>query len=237
MRRRLLTITAVLFFAMSAQAQTSSRSALPAFSSDWGAKIGFAATASYLTEAYVNGHKLTEYTQDTQVGNFAAFLFRLNSRTIFIQSGLGLSYNRSCLYVDMNSWDPTAESVNNLTCQFTMKSLTVPLQFGYHIVNRPPYCMSVYTGARLRYTPDNFYSVQYTNLDPYYFTEKPTELVMGLTGGLSIKIGRTFLDFEYEATINTISGPMTDLNETVPEPDYKLNRRLGIMSFSYGIMF
>lgn len=237
MKRRLLIIAAVLFFAMYTQAQTNSRSALPAFSSNWGAKVGFAATASYLTDACLNGHELTEYTQDTQVGNFAAFLFRLNSRTIFIQSGLGMNYNTSCFYADMNSWDPTAESADNLTCQFTMKSLTVPLQFGYHIVNRPPYCMSVYAGTRLRYTPENFYSVQYSNLDPYQFTEKPTELFMGLGGGLSIKIGRTFLDFEYEATVNTVSGPMIDLSGTEPAPDIRLNRRLGIMSFSYGIMF
>jgi hypothetical protein len=237
MKLRALTLTAVILVAVSGRAQNSDRNALPAFSSNWGAKIGFAATASYITDANIDGHQLTEYIQDTQVGNFAALLFRLNSRTFFVQSGIGINYNRSCFYVDMNAWDPEAESRNDLTCQFTFKSFTVPLQMGYHIVNRPPYCMSAYTGPRLRYTPENNYKVQFQNLEPYQFTEKPTELIMGWTAGLSVNIGRTFLDFEYEATINTVTGPMIDMSGADPAPNYKLNRRIGIMSFSYGIIF
>ena len=137
----------------------------------------------------------------------------------------------------MNSWDPEATSRNELACIFTYKSFTAPFQVGYHIVNRPPYCMSAFTGARFRYTPDNLYTVQYGSLDPYQISEKPTELIIGWTAGLSVQIGRTFLDFEYEATINTTTGPIFDMNNTEPAPDFRLNRRLGIMSFSYGILF
>ena len=199
--------------------------------------MGFAANATYVTDAYINGHELTEYTQDTQVGTFATLLLRLNSRTIFLQTGLGLSSNKSCFFMDLNSWNPEAETRNTMSCSYTLKSLTLPLQMGYHIVNSPPYCMSAFTGPRFHYSPEKFYSVQYTNLEPYQITDTPVELMMGWTIGLSVKIGRTFLDFEYEATINPISGPITDLNEIDPAPNYRLNRRLGIMSFSYGILF
>ena len=137
----------------------------------------------------------------------------------------------------MNSWDPDSETKDEMSCSYQLTSLTLPLQIGYHIVNSPPYCMSAFTGPRLHYTPDKFYSVQYQNLEPYQITDSPIELIMGWTVGLSVKIGRTFLDFEYEATINPISGQMIDLNNIDPTPDYRLNRRLGIMSFSYGILF
>lgn len=237
MKFRTLTLLTALFLFQAAQAQFLSRNTLPAFSSSWGAKVGFAANATYVTDAYLKGHELTEYTQDTQVGNFAAFLLRLNSRTIFLQTGLGLSFNQSCFYMDMNSWDPDSETIDEMSCSYRLKSLTLPLQIGYHIINSPPYCMSAFTGPRFHYTPDKFYSVQYSNLEPYQITDSPIELIMGWTVGLSVKIGRTFLDFEYEATINPISGPMTDLNNIDPAPDYRLNRRLGIMSFSYGILF
>lgn len=236
MRLRVLILSMVLLPAITAQA-IGPRNALPSFSSNWGARVGFAATATYVTDAFIDGHELTEYTQDTQVGNFAAFFFRMNSRTIFLQSGLGMHCNKSCFYVDKNSWDPEAETKADLSCVFTMKSFAVPLQIGYHIVNRPPYCMSVFTGPRFRYTPDKYYSVAIKNLDPYEFTETPTELIASWTLGLSVKIGRTFLDFEYEATINNVSGPMTNLTNTPLTSEYKLDRRLGIMSFSYGIMF
>ncbi|MBO7110862.1 MAG: hypothetical protein J6W18_02815 [Bacteroidaceae bacterium] len=237
MRLRRLTFIALLLLATAGRAQILNRSSLPAFSANWGAKVGFSATASYVTDAYMNGHELTEYTQDTQIGNFGTFLLRLNSRTVFLQTGFGMNCNKSCFYVDMNSWDPEATSRNELSCVFTYKSFTVPFQMGYHIINRPPYCMSAFTGARFRYTPDNLYSVQYGSLDPYQLSEKPTELIIGWTAGLSVQIGRTFLDFEYEATINTTSGPIFDMNNTEPAPDLRLDRRLGIMSFSYGILF
>lgn len=237
MRLRMLTTSAVLLFTVSALSQNQDRSDLPAISYNWGAKMGFSATATYVTDAYIEGHKLTSYTQDTQVGNFLSLIARLSSRSFFIQSGLGFNYNKSCVYIDKNSWNPESGSVNDFSCQFSLKSITLPIQLGYHIVNRQPYCMSVFTGPRLRFTPDNYYSVEFHNLDPYQFTEKPTEIIMGWTGGLSVKIGRTFIDFEYEATVNTVSGPMTDMSETTPAPDYRLNRRLGIMSFSYGIIF
>lgn len=236
MKLRTLTIVALLL-AMNTQAQILSRSSLPAFSSNWGARVGFAASATYVYDAYINEHELTEYKQDTPIGNFAAFLFRLNSRTIFLQSGLGFSFNESSFFMDKNSWDPEAESIDNLYCLYSFKSLTVPLQFGYHIVNRPPYCLSAFTGPRLRYTPDNFYKVEYSNLAPFEITETPTELIVGWTIGLSVQIGRTFLDFEYEATLNTVSGPMTDMNNNILDSEYRLDRRLGIMSFSYGILF
>ena len=237
MKLRALTLLTALLLFQTAQAQFLSRSSLPAFSSSWGAKVGFAANATYVTDAYLKGHELTEYTQDTQVGNFATFLLRLNSRTIFLQTGLGLSFNQSCFYMDMNSWDPDSETKDEMSCSYQLTSLTLPLQIGYHIVNSPPYCMSAFTGPRFHYTPDKFYSVQYQNLEPYQITDSPIELIMGWTVGLSVKIGRTFLDFEYEATINPISGQMIDLNNIDPAPDYRLNRRLGIMSFSYGILF
>ena len=237
MRLRRLTFITLLLLATTARAQMLSRSALPAFSTNWGAKVGFSATASYVTDAYMFGHELTDYTQDTQIGNFASFLLRLNSRTVFLQTGFGMNYNKSCFYEDMNSWDEEATSRHDISCAFTYKSFSVPFQMGYHIVNRPPYCMSVFTGARFRYTPDKFYSVQYGNVDPYQISEKPTELIIGWTAGLSVQIGRTFLDFEYEATINTITGPIYDINNMEPAPDFRLDRRLGIMSFSYGILF
>ena len=237
MKLRLLTfITASVLFT-TVHAQFLRRNALLAFSSSWGARVGFAANATYVTDAYMNGHKITEYTQDTQVGNFGTFLLRLNSRTVFLQTGIGMSYTKSCFYMDTNSWDPEAESKNEISCAYQFTSLTLPLQMGYHIVNSPPYCMSAYTGPRFRYTPDKFYKVQYSNLEPYNLTDSPIELTIGWTVGLSVRIGRQLLDFEYEATINTVSGPITDLNGIDPAPDFRLNRRLGMMSFSYGIMF
>ena len=232
-----LTVLAVLIPAMSAQAQKADGKEPGLPSLNWGARIGFAATGTYITDAFIDGHKLTEYTQDTQVGNFAAVMLRINSQKMLVQSGIGLSFNKSSFFLDRNSWNPESESESEISCSYSLLSVTVPVQVGYHIVNRPPYCMSVFTGPRFRFTPKKSYSVQYNNLDPFDFTDSPTKLIVGWTAGLSVQTGRTFLDFEYEATINNISGQMHDVSGADPAPDYQLNRRVGIISFSYGIMF
>lgn len=235
MRKYVLLLICITFPLLTATAQESGKFASQRF--NWGARIGFAATGTYVTNAVIDGHKLTDYTQDTQVGNFAALLVRLNSHKLLFQSGIGISFNKSSFSIDKNSWDPQAVSRNEMTVSYSMLSLTVPVQFGYHLVNRAPYCMSVFTGPRLRFTPDMYFSSKLLNLDPYQFTESPSKFIVGWTAGLSVQIGRTFLDFEYEATINNVTGKMIETSGATPAPDYKLDRRVGIISFSYGIMF
>ncbi|MGX8689470.1 MAG: outer membrane beta-barrel protein [Bacteroidaceae bacterium] len=237
MRRYALTFLVLVLTAATAQAGQPGKkgSDIPAFI--WGAKVGFQANGTYLSNAMIDGHNISDYIQDSQVGNFAALQLRWNSERFLIQTGVGISHNKSAFSVDRNSWDPQAESKDEFMYSYSMTSLMVPLQVGFHFINQSSYCMSVFTGPRLRYVPDNYYSMSITNSTPYSFTEKPNNLLVGWTAGLSVQIGRTFLDFEYEATISTISKSLVDTSGSVPAPDYRLNRRLGIISFSYGIMF
>lgn len=236
-KRHALTLLAALLTLTAAHAEKPYPGDEPPPLFTWGARIGFAATGTYLTDTRIDGHKISDYTQDTQVGNFGAFMFRFNSRRLLIQTGVGLNMNKSSFHFDTSDWAAEGTEAKEITCSYSMLSMTIPVQLGMHIINRPPYCMSVFTGPRLRYTPSKYYSVTYTGLDPYSFTDSPSELTTGWTAGMSIQIGRTFLDFEYEATINNISHKMYDTSGANPSPDYALSRKVSIISFSYGIMF
>ena len=119
---------------------------LPLFT--WGARVGFNATGTYIDKAVFDGKELGGYEQDTQVGNFIALQFRLNSSRLFFQSGVGLSSNKSTVSIDRNSWNSKSQTPDYLSVSCNMKSLTVPVQVGYHIVNQSPYSMSVFTGPR-----------------------------------------------------------------------------------------
>ena len=140
-------------------------------------------------------------------------------------------------FVDRNSWDPESTTRDEVGCSYSALSLTIPLQVGYHVIDRPPYRMSIFTGPRLRFVPSKYYSVEYTNTDPYVYSDSPASLVSGWTAGMSIQIGRTFLDFEYEATINNVSYGMYETTGNPSAPDFTLNRRVSMISFSYGIIF
>ena len=238
MKRHVMILLAVLLPSVALHAEKKDRNEPPVQTLTWGARIGFAATGTYLHDASIDGHEYTEYIQDTQVGNFAALQFRLNTRKLLIQSGLGLSFNKSSFNLDKNSWDMNSTKKDVISCSYSMVSLTVPLQFGFNIINSHPYCMSAFTGPLLRYTPDQYYSVEYVEYNQsYHFTDSPTKFILGWTAGFSVQIGRTFLDFEFEVTINNVAEPMYETTGVNPAPDYRLNRRASVISFSYGIMF
>lgn len=208
---------------------------LPLFT--WGARVGFAATGTYVTDVFIDDHQLSEYTQDTQIGNFAALQFRLSSKRLFFQSGLGIGRNKSTFNMDRNSWDSQADSKNEFSMSYSMTSIMIPAQFGLHAINASPYTLSVFTGPRLRFIPDKYYSYSFNNIEPYILDETTSAFVISWTLGMSVQIGRTFFDFEYEASINNISGTIVDSSGINPTPEIRMGRRFGALSFSYGIMF
>lgn len=235
--RKVLATLAVLLLAMPAVAvqPETARDAMSLFT--WGVRAGFAANSTYVTNAVIDGHTIEDYRQDTQLGNFAAFQFRLNSRKLFLQTGIGIGSNKSTFYIDRNSWDPELESVNELGVSYSINSLMVPLQVGYHLVNNAPYSLSVFTGPRFRLPFADKYESEITGNLQDELEENLPNMIAGWTLGLGIQIGRSFFDFEYECGISDISGGIHPVAANVPDPGITLDRRLGIMSFSFGIMF
>lgn len=208
---------------------------LPFFT--WGARIGFNATGTYIDKAVFDGKRLADYEQDTQVGSFIALQFRFNSSRLFFQSGIGISSNKSSVEIDRNSWDKNNQTHDYIAVSYNTKSFMVPIQAGYHIVNQSPYCMSVFTGPRLRYSPDDFSTTSFSNQSPFVLAEEQKRFSVGWTIGLSVQIQRTFLDFEYEAGITNTSKRLYDTGGTTPDPEFEIGHRISVLSFSYGIMF
>jgi len=233
MRKAFLTLFGIFAFTC-LNAQKADNGSIP-FS--WGARIGFAATQTYLSDAYVDGHKVDDFSQDTPVGNFAALQFKWNFNKFLIQSGAGLGFNKSTFAADRNSWDPVATSKNYMSCTYSMISLMVPVQIGINVVNKAPYCLSVFTGPRFRYAPVKYQKSEISNTTPYTFSENLNEFPVGITAGLSIQTGRTFLDFEYEHIVSGLSDKLTETSGAADVPRYSLDRHAGIMSFSIGYMF
>lgn len=235
MKKYALILIGLYPMALYAVGQEQDKTAASSF--EWGCKIGFAATGTNLSDAYIDGKRITEYTQDTQVGHFFALQFRLNFNRFLIQSGLGISHNKSSFSIDSKYRDSGTGTAKDIYCSYSLHSLTLPIHAGYHIINRSPYYMSVFTGPCMRYTPPKLFSTKIENLDPYQFTESAEKFIVSWTIGMSFQIGRTIFDFEYEQSINDITSPLSDLSGADPVPGYRLDRRIGIISFSYGIMF
>lgn len=231
----ILAISLMLFAPANAEKAAKDFEPLPTFT--WGLRAGFAASSTYVSKASFNGQTIDEYTQDTQLGNFIAFQCRLNSKRLFLQSGFGIGFNKSTYTLDTKDLSIAPALPNDISVSYEMKSLMIPVQAGYHIVNQSPYCLSIFTGPRLRFVSDKYYKASFENLEPYSLTEEPANIIISWTFGMSVQISRTFLDFEYDAGIGNMSNGIMDTSGIMPSPDLQIRHRLGTISFSYGIMF
>lgn len=208
---------------------------MPSFT--WDFRFGFSATGTYVYNLQADGKRLDGYTQDTQVGHFFGLDGYYNRRYLLLKTGVGLSRNKSTFYVDLNSWNPDAVSAREIGVSLSSYNLVIPLQAGAHIINRPPYSMSVYTGPRFMIPFTSSYKSTFIGLENQDITESLSDFIWGWTIGLTIRTGRTMIDFEYESGISNISG---GFEGQCPEPAPEqliLDRRLNILSFSYGITF
>ena len=218
-----------------AEPDDHSMQSMPTFT--WDIRFGFSATGTYVYNPQADGKKLDGYTRDTQVGHFYGVDGYYNRRYLFLKTGVELSKNKSTFYVDLNSWNTDAESVSEIGITLSSYNLVIPFQTGVHIINRPPYSMSVYTGPRFMITFTSSYNSTIIGLEDDDIKENLSDFIWGWTLGLTIRTGRTMIDFEYERGISNISrGFEGECIKPAPE-QLKLNRRLNILSFSYGITF
>lgn len=205
----------------------------------WGVKAGFSSAGTYLSNASIDGIRLREYRQDTQLGNFITMHMQYGYDKLYLQSGLGIGFNKSTFYLDMNSSANEEQAPEEMCYSYRLTSLMVPVQIGYSIVNQQPYRMAVYGGPRMRILSKSRYETSVTGIGSMQINEKPASMVFGATVGMTVQIGRTFFDMEYEAILSNISSgiTVTDTDGNTGLPDIRLDRKMGIFSFSYGFLF
>lgn len=217
--------------------KVSGQDAHSASSFIWNIRFGFNATGTDVYDIEADGKKLDGFTRDTQVGHFFGLDAYYNIHQMFLKTGVSLSKNKSTFYVDLNSWDPEAESVREIGVSLSSYNLFIPVQAGAHIINRSPYSMSVYTGPKFMIPFTSSYKSTFIGLEDQDITENLSDFIWGWAIGLTIRTGRTMIDFEYEGGISNISRGFEGTCP-IPAPELlTLNRRLNILSFSYGITF
>ncbi len=231
----LILLSAMLFHLPSAAVDNSVRDKKPDVS--WGGKLGFTSCSTYLTNASVNGKELEEYSQDTQLGNFISVNMQYGYDSFFFQTGLGIGLNKSAFQVNLNEHILNSFSPDELELEYKITSIFLPVQIGYSVVNRPPYKMSVYAGPSMRIQSLKKYDCNVSDESRFSVSETPRRFLFGGTCGFCVQTGRTFFDMEYELVVSNISKRLSITKNGTELQDLKLGRRMGIFSFSYGILF
>lgn len=236
MKRTVFIIPAILLFCLPMAAAGEYADAGQS-SASFGVRFGFSSCSTYLTDASFGGMEFEEYTQDTQLGNFILFHMQYEYEKFFLQSGIGLGLNKSAFNVNLAEHDAQSDEPETLGISYEMTSMIVPLQLGYSIVNQSPYRMSLYAGPSMRILSTERYKCKVTEGDGYSIDETPRRFLFGGTLGFCVQTGRTFFNMEYEVAITDISKNLSFTGISEGTPSLTLGRRMGIFSFSYGILF
>lgn len=237
MNRTLFTLLTVIVFSLPAAAGDNDAGAKGAHDISWGVKLGFTSCSTYLSSASIDGVEFENYTQNTQLGNFMSAHVQYGRDRFFLQTGLGISLNKSAFTVDLAEHDRSATEPEYLELAYRMAGLTIPVQAGFNIVNQEPYHMSLYAGPSMRIQSIDAYECKATGGEGYTISEIPRRVLFGTSFGFNVQTGRTFFNMEYEIVLSNISKQLLIRKDEFDIPYLQLGRRMGIFSFSYGVLF
>lgn len=205
-----------------------------------GAKIGLNATLPVINSLRILNYEANQFNAQYQVGYMAALFCRFNIQRFFIQPSPSWHYGRSLLdfaipLPAMNEGD--GESSKNGTLRMRTQSLEMPVLFGYHIVKRGPYGLSLMGGPKVKYNYKLDYNLMIDNRETR-FANDDTPFGVNIVTGIGVSIGRFCFDFIYELGLNQTEANFKQLNPT-PEShmEIQLNKRTNVMSMAVGILF
>lgn len=201
-----------------------------------GVKAGFQAVTYNDPEFDIDGYKFdTNNIQSNKIGYAFSAFARITKNKYFLQTEatFGIT-NHSFDFRDEQANSDGNFIPNNTVYDLRTYCIQVPILFGYNIVERGRYGLSIFTGPRTKFilmslSQQNFKHFRYEKLeevlnDKTYYWEV----------GLGIKISRVFLDITFDAGLNKVA------SHIISHSDGKIftsSRRDNILSFSVGFIF
>lgn len=231
MRLRCLIIALIAAFPFLTYAQDKGKVRFNA-----GVKAGFQAVTYNDPEFDIDGYKFdTNNIQSNKIGYAFSAFARITKNKYFLQTEatFGIT-NHSFDFRDEQANSDGNFIPNNTVYDLRTYCIQVPILFGYNIVERGRYGLSIFTGPRTKFiltslSQQNFKHFRYEKLeevlnDKTYYWEV----------GLGIKISRVFLDITFDAGLNKVA------SHIISHSDGKIftsSRRDNILSFSVGFIF
>lgn len=204
----------------------------------YGIKGGFNSSMFLIDRFVVNGATVQEIENNYRLGyNLSAFA-RFNINRHFIQFGPDISIINSEIKFDKKGSQHPDVIPDYASIISNIKSINVPLVYGYNIVDESPYSLSIFTGPVFKHIWRNKSNIDFVNFSSLNIQEDLSPFALNLTVGLSVKISYIFFDFAYEIGLNNISKEITAYNlDNQINGDFNFDRRNNTLSFSFGCSF
>ena len=201
-----------------------------------GMKAGFQAVTYNDPDFGIDGYRFdTNNIQSNKIGYALSLFARVTKSKFFLQTEgtFGIS-NHSFDFHDEPVNTEENFTPNNTVYDLKTYCLQVPILFGYNVVQKGRYGLSLFTGPRTKFI---FTSMSQQQFKHFYYEELEEILadkVYFWEIGMGIKISRVFLDITFDAGLNKAA------SHIISHSDGKIfssSRRDNVLSFSVGFIF
>ena len=201
-----------------------------------GMKAGFQAVTYNDPDFDIDGYRFdTNNIQSNKIGYALSLFARVTKSKFFLQTEgtFGIS-NHSFDFHDEPVNTEENFIPNNTVYDLKTYCLQVPILFGYNVVQKGRYGLSLFTGPRTKFI---FTSMSQQQFKHFYYEELEEILadkVYFWEIGMGIKISRVFLDITFDAGLNKAA------SHIISHSDGKIfssSRRDNVLSFSVGFIF
>ncbi len=207
---------------------------------NFGIKAGFNSSMFMVSELKIKDVTIDEVQNNYKIGYFGAIFMRFNIKKHFIQPEASYNVSKGEITFDkLGSQHPAIEP-DYASVQSVLHSIDFPILYGYNVVKKGPYGMSIFAGPKLRYLWGKQNEITFTNFDQKGIHEKLYPLNVSVVIGVGVNISRIFFDFRYEQGIGNISKSIVYDNinsdgSTGVSPII-FRRRDSALSFSFGFI-
>ena len=207
---------------------------------NFGIKAGFDSSMFMVSELKIKDVTIDEVQNNYKIGYFGAIFMRFNIKKHFIQPEASYNVSKGEITFDkLGSQHPAIEP-DYASVQSVLHSIDFPILYGYNVVKKGPYGMSIFAGPKLRYLWGKQNEITFTNFDQKGIHEKLYPLNVSVVIGVGVNISRIFFDFRYEQGIGNISKSIVYDNinsdgSTGVSPII-FRRRDSALSFSFGFI-
>lgn len=207
---------------------------------NWGIKAGFNSSMFMVSEFKIKDVTIDEVQNNYKIGYFGALFMRVNMKKHFIQPEISYNVSKCEITFDkLGSQHPDIEP-DYASVQSVLHSVDIPILYGYNIVKKGPYGMSIFVGPKLRYLWGKKNEITFNNFDQKGIYEKLHPLNVNIVVGVGVNISRVFFDFRYEQGIRNISKSITydNINSdgSTGVSTIVFKRRDSALSFSLGFI-
>ena len=165
---------------------------------NFGVRAGFNSSMFMVSELKIKDVTIDEVQNNYKIGYFGALFMRINMKKHYIQPEVSYNVTKCEITFDkLGSQHPAIEP-DYASVQSVLHSIDFPVLYGYNVVKKGPYGMSIFAGPKLRYLWGKQNEITFTNFDQKGIHEKLYPLNVSVVIGVGVNISRIFFDFRYE---------------------------------------